>query len=47
MAFAAVRHSGTDAVIPPPLACCVQLWNDQTKLLSYITVWYLGNVYCK
>jgi hypothetical protein len=23
------------------------LWNDQTQLFSYLTVWYMGNIYCK
>jgi len=24
-----------------------KLWNDQTQLFSYLTVWYFGNIYCK
>lgn len=24
-----------------------QIWNEQTKLMTYITLWYLGNVYCE
>ena len=23
------------------------IWNDQTQLFTYLTVWYLGNIYCK
>ncbi len=23
------------------------LWNNNTKLVFYLTVWYLGNIYCK
>jgi hypothetical protein len=24
-----------------------KLWNDQTQLFTYLSVWYLGNIYCK
>ena len=24
-----------------------RLWNDQTQLFSYLTVWYMGNIYCE
>ena len=24
-----------------------KIWNDNTKLLTYLAVWYLGNIYCK
>ena len=23
------------------------IWNDQTQLFTYLSVWYLGNIYCK
>lgn len=23
------------------------IWNDNTKLMAYLSVWYLGNIYCK
>jgi hypothetical protein len=23
------------------------VWNEDTKLAAYITIWYLGNIYCE
>ena len=23
------------------------IWNDSTQLFTYLSVWYLGNIYCK
>lgn len=24
-----------------------RIWNDNTKIVAYLAVWYLGNIYCK
>lgn len=24
-----------------------KVWNEDTKLAAYITIWYLGNIYCE
>jgi len=23
------------------------IWNEKTKIIFYLTVWYMGNIYCK
>ena len=31
----------------PKKGFMANFWNDQTQLFTYLTVWYLGNIYCK
>ena len=32
---------------PPKKSFIDKIWNDQTQLMTYLAVWYMGNIYCK
>ena len=48
--FLKTSESPADSVVaaePAKASFLSTIWNENTKLLAYLAVWYLGNIYCK
>jgi hypothetical protein len=42
-----VAGGAAPAKAPEKTGLLAKVWNEQTQISIYITIWYLGNVYCK